>query len=463
MSKQLDLFKFWPKQKEATRLADRHKFFLYGGTRGPGKSYWMRWWLLRFLLLCQGHGLRGVMVGLFCEDYPTLRDRQISKIEIEFPRSIGVLKESKAYGLGFHLHNNGGVLALRNLDDPGKYVGGEFAAMGIDQIERNAIDLENDSNMFDTLRGSLRWPGIANTRFVATANPGGPGHLAVKRLWIDRDIPERLSKYRDEFVFLKALPSDNPALADSYWEMLDTLPDDLRRAWREGDWDVFSGQAFKVWRRDAHVVAPFELPATWPKWRAIDWGSSNPFCCVWLCQNPDSGRVYVYREAYERGLIDRAQARLVKSMTPATEKIDYTLADPSMWTKKSHEDSTFSTYDEYLAEGVYLQKADNERLTGKRKMSTMLEMGDDGAGSSPRPMLQVFETCVNLIRTLPALPYDKVNVEDVDSSAEDHAYDALRYGLSRVNPRPVRKPVDERSKQVDRIEKLVRRSANRDM
>lgn len=58
------------------------------------------------------------------------------------------------------------------------------------------------------------------------------------------------------------------------------------------------------------------------------------------------------------------------------------------------------------------------------------------------PGLVVFETCANLIRTLPALPYDAVRVEDVDTHAEDHAYDALRYALSyrvrgpRRAPRP---------------------------
>lgn len=450
MAAGLDLFHWTAKQAAATATADVTKYTLFGGFRGPGKSYWLRWYLLRFLLLCQAHGLKGVKVGLFCEDYPVLKDRQISKIRAEFPRALGAVKDTKTDGLGFYLNDGGGVLALRNLDDPSKYMGAEFAAIGVDQLEKNKLDT------FNQLRGSLRWPGIKNTRFVATANPGGIGHLWVKQFWLDGIFPEEMQRIKDQFAFVRAAPDDNPHLDASYWEMLETLPTTLARAWRWGEWDVFAGQVFTTWRHESHTCDPFEIPATWPRWLGIDWGRSNPWCCLWLTQNPETGRVYVYREAYERDLTDRAQARKIKTLS-GNDKIEYRLADPSMWTKKSHEDSTFSTYDEYLAEGVYLQKADNDRMTGKRKVDSLLEAGDDG------PQLVVFRTCTNLIRTLPALPYDPVAVEDVDTKGEDHAYDALKYGLSRVNPRPVRKPVDERSKQVDRIEKLVRRSANRDM
>jgi nitrate reductase beta subunit len=123
-----------------------------------------------------------------------------------------------------------------------------------------------------------------------------------------------------------------------------------------------------------------------------------------------------------------------------------------MWTKKNFEDKTFSTFDEYAAEGVPLTKADNDRMTGKRKVSTLLEDLDDG-----RPGLIVFSNCVNLIRTLPALPYDKTRVEDVDTAAEDHAYDGLRYGLTQIVPRPRKpKPKAETTAQ-GRIEKIIQR------
>jgi hypothetical protein len=98
-----------------------------------------------------------------------------------------------------------------------------------------------------------------------------------------------------------------------------------------------------------------------------------------------------------------------------------------MWAKKSAGDRVYSTADEYRDNGVVLTKANNDRLIGKRKVDSLLSDLPDG-----KPGLVIFTTCENLVRTLPALPYDKVKVEDVDTDAEDHGYDALKYGLTRV-------------------------------
>jgi hypothetical protein len=94
-----------------------------------------------------------------------------------------------------------------------------------------------------------------------------------------------------------------------------------------------------------------------------------------------------------------------------------------MWTKKSWEGRVFSTADEYRKAGVVLIKADNNRKIGKRRVDNLLANIADG-----KPGLQIFETCPNLIRTLPALPVSAGDPEDVDTDAEDHAFDALRYG-----------------------------------
>lgn len=425
-----ELCGFSDKQWLATETADAHRFTLFGGSRGPGKSYWLRWYGLRLLLeLAFGHGVYNARVGLFAEDYPTLADRQISKIRIEFPLWLGELKSTQTDGLGFYLRPEygGGILLLRNLDDPAKYAGAEFAALLIDELTRAVMDT------FDTLRGSLRWPGVRAPKFCAAAMPGGVGHAWVKALWLDRQFPERLQRLAGEFAFVRALPDDNPHLPVEYWQDLETLPEDLARAWRWGDWDVFAGQAFGKFLRERHVRPPRRIPAHWPKWRAVDWGFRKPWCCLWGALDPDTGRMVVYREAYEAELTDRAQARKIKALTPAEERIRYTLADPSMWTKKNREDTTFSTADEYAAEGVRLLEADNDRLIGKRKIDTLLEDLEDG-----QPGLEISEACPNLARTLPALVYDKVHPEDVDSAGEDHAYDTLKYLLSRVNPRPRR-------------------------
>lgn len=420
---------FTPKQWEAYQATFLYRYILYGGARGGGKSRFVRWWLADYLVMqFKKHGIRNCRVGLFCETYPDLRDRQISKIKEEFPLWLGEIKDTQADGLGFFMREEfgSGVMALRNLDDPSKYQSAEFAAIAVDELTKVT------KQTFDILRGSLRWPGINHTVLFGATNPGGIGHLWVKQLWIDKQFPPEMQNIKDQFVFIRSLPSDNPMLSQSYWDELNSLPDDLRRAWVDGDWNVFSGQAFASWRSDRHVVEPFTIPDWWLHWRAVDWGYSNPFCCLWLAKDPDTGRIYVYRELYKTDLTDHQQARAIRDLTLPGEQIALTYADPSMWARKTTGEVATSTADEYASEGVPIVRADNDRLSGKRKVDRLLSPLPDG-----QPGLLVFRTCANLVRTLPALPYDATNVEDIDTKSEDHAYDALRYGLTNAQIKAV--------------------------
>ncbi len=221
---------FTDKQWEATDAADAHKYTLFGGARGPGKSYWLRWYPVRQLIEWAGQGHRNVNVMLGCEDYPSLKDRQIVKIAEEFPDWLGTLQATKEKGLGFHLHPcyGGGSILLRNLDDPSKYQSAEFALIGIDELTKNS------ERTFHILRGSLRWPGINDgVRFVAASNPD-PNW--VRDYWIESRFPAEMTPEADKFVFVPGLADDNPHLDESYWSMLETLPGALGQAWRWGDW-----------------------------------------------------------------------------------------------------------------------------------------------------------------------------------------------------------------------------------
>jgi hypothetical protein len=122
------------------------------------------------------------------------------------------------------------------------------------------------------------------------------------------------------------------------------------------------------------------------------------------------------------------QARLILENTPAGENVRAAYADPSMWARKNMDDQVSTTADEYRKEKVILTRADNDRISGKRKIDRLLGDMMDG-----KPGLQIVSTCRNLIRTLPSLPLDENRVEDVDTDAEDHAYDALKYGLTKTD------------------------------
>ena len=225
-----DLCKFFPKQQEALEASKRFKFVLFGGSVGSGKSYWIRWsviwWLMEYFAK---YNIKGVRAGVFCEDYPSLNDRHLSKVKFEFPSWLGKFNEAK-HEFTLAPEYGSGIIAFRNLDDPAKYLSVEFAVIAIDEINRNP------KTTFDMLRSRHRWPGIKDVRFIAGCNP--LGEAWVKNMWVKRLFsPDEKEQY--EFVFVPALPTDNPHLPIEYYKSLESLPENQRRAYLEGNWDAF--------------------------------------------------------------------------------------------------------------------------------------------------------------------------------------------------------------------------------
>lgn len=225
-----ELCKFFPKQMEALNASKRFKFVLFGGSVGSGKSYWIRWsavyWLMKYYAK---YGLKGVRAGVFCEDYPSLNDRHLSKVKFEFPDWLGKFNEAK-HEFTLAPEYGSGIIAFRNLDDPSKYLSVEFALIAIDEINRNP------KTTFDMLRSRHRWPGIKDTKFIAGCNP--LGEAWVKNMWVKRMFPPD-EKEQYEFVYVPALPTDNPHLPTEYYKSLESLPENQRRAYLEGNWDAF--------------------------------------------------------------------------------------------------------------------------------------------------------------------------------------------------------------------------------
>ncbi len=426
MASELDGFRIsWqPKQRAAREAADTHRFTLFGGSRGPGKSWWIRWWLLEKLLQCRQIGIKNVTAGLFCEDYVSLTDRQISKIQAEFPASMGSIKKSTTMGLGFCFHDGNGFLALRNLDDPSRYQSAEFAFIGVDELTKNPL------STFNILRGSLRWPGISATRFVATSNPGGIGHAWVKSLWIDRQFPPELQPIADQFAFVPALPADNPSLDASYWEMLNTLPEPLRLAWVEGRWDVFTEQAFNF-QVSTHVIKPLPVPENAPLMMTFDWGFGKPYSVGWWWMDADR-RLYRFTELYgampgasDTGLRQTdeeiAERIIEHERKNGIEGQITRLCDPTCFNKKADYRGGGqgpSTAEVFARMGLSLSPGDPARKLKIRQFNQRLRVVP-----GEMPMLVVYPCCTEFIRTIQLLQIDPHDPEDIDTRMEDHIYD----------------------------------------
>lgn len=226
-----ELSNFFPKQMMALERSEVFDFLLYGGTLGAGKSRWIRWmaiyWLLKWY---EEFNIPGIRAGVFCEDYPSLNDRHITYIKEEFPSWLGKFNEQR-HEFKLAPEYGGGVVAFRNLDDPEKYLSVEFGFAGIDEINRNPFET------FNKIRRRMRWPGIDRPKFVAGCNP--IGEPWVRDIWIDQVFPEELLPLKDQFHFLEAKPTDNPYLAQKYYDDLKTQDKTFVDAALGGNWHAY--------------------------------------------------------------------------------------------------------------------------------------------------------------------------------------------------------------------------------
>lgn len=449
----VDVAHFTERQLEACYAIDsgKYKYILYGGALGGGKSYFLRWFAVR-LLVCWAteKGLRNVVVMLACEDYPTLKDRQLSKIGVEFPPWLGKsYTDHKEYGRCFILDESygSGVICFRNLDDSSKYQSSEWGAILVDELTKN------DYDTFTELRKRLRWPGLTDMEclFIGGTNPGGIGHSYCKSFWMDGVFPDEFKKptdYSKTFAYIPSKAEDNPHLDAGYYQMLNTLPEHQRAAFRDGSWDMFAGQEFQEWRRDYHVIDPLPVPEGRPVFMTFDWGFGAPFSIGWWWVD-DDGRLYRFAEWYgwngtpnkgvrlvdkeiAAGIIKREQAMGYNKIgvslgRPIVNPQILRICDPTCFNKKPDYRGGGqgpSTAEEFMYEGLVLVPGDPNRSLKLRQFhNRLLIPKDEAAMINGIPMVQIYSNCRHFIRTIPDLTTDPNNFEDILSDSEDHVYD----------------------------------------
>ena len=227
------------------------------------------------------------------------------------------------------------------------------------------------------------------------------------------------------------------------------MPELERKRQLLGIWDAFEGQIFTELSQSVHGYEDFPIPPEWERYCVFDWGFAKPFSVGWYAVDYD-GIIFRYREwygskhaedssGYNQGL--RMQAwevarGILEREREAGEKIKHRVADPSIWGKRPEfrkkEARGPTINDDFIQEGVYLTKGDNDRVPGKQQVHKRLKPEieidpETGEVISQRAMLMVANSCEHFWRTMPLLHEDKKNPDDVDSSQEDHIYDEVRY------------------------------------
>lgn len=249
--------------------------------------------------------------------------------------------------------------------------------------------------------------------------------------------PDNHSKFPGHFVvkrrFIPAKLYDNPYLSEdgAYEANLLSLPEFQRKQLLEGSWDIVDGAAFAEFNRHLHVIEPFEIPNNWPRFRGADYGYSDASCVLWFAVSP-SEQLIVYREFYQRGVLaEDLGYKIVEAEEEDRTRIKYGVLDSSTWANRGDRGPSIAEQiNGILRDNNHKvfrpsDRSKGSRVAGKNEIHRRLKVNQ----FTEEPGLVIFNTCRELITQLPAIPLDRNNPEDVDTHSEDHAYDALRYGV----------------------------------
>ena len=407
-----------PKQEQFLRSLRRR--VCYGGARGGGKS-----WVVRAKATLLALNYPGIKIIILRRTYADLWQNHVLELRKLLEPDIATYRDSeKAMVFPNGSRIRFGYCAAEA--DVLQYQGQEYDIMFLDEATQFT------EYMYNCLVASNRGANEFPHRMYLTCNPGGVGHAWVKRLFIDKDYTE--AENPDDYEFIPAKVYDNKVLVDKdpeYVRMLETLPEDMRRAWLDGDWNVFAGQYFAEWRDDIHVIDPIEIPGWWRRYFAMDYGL-DMLAGYWIAIDGE-GNGYVYREIYESGLIASDAAMRIKEAN-GDDKIEQWLAPPDLWNRRN--DTGRSVADIFMEQGIPLVKVDNDRINGWQDVHEWLKPRDSRdiiTGDKTRIAgLRFFRNCKQVIRCLPMVQYDAHKPNDVATEPHEltHAPDAIRYFCS---------------------------------
>lgn len=422
--------KLQEKQKEAFFKGLNTPVLFYGGAKGGGKSYLVR--AREIALRLKYPNTKGLIVR---RTYPELLSNHIRKFWEEYPITKSWYTKSEKT---IH-YPNGSITEfsyLQNPDDVYTYQGREYDNISVDEIT------QHEEIVFKTLRTSLRTSNIEAVKagfkptMLLTGNPGGIGHQWVKRIFVDKEYkPE---EHSSDFHFIQAFVQDNRALLNAdpeYIKRLEDLPDSLRKAYLEGDWNIHAGQAFSELSVHKHVVKPFELPLQTRYFAGYDHGFNHPFAFVLFAVVPD-GTVYVVKSV--TGRLKRVDEiyDLILLATKNISKLEI-YGGLDLWSKQR--DGSPSTFENFFsvgmkpANGYILTRAKVDRVQGVNEIRKWIAWKNT---PTETPKLFFFENCMDVFNTVASMQFDASKPEDVlkvdadqDGFGGDDFYDAFRYGV----------------------------------
>lgn len=423
-----------------------------------------------------GQGMRGIF---FRRTYKQLEEVIIRAKELYSLHGAAWKESSMTFTFP-----NAATIKMRYLDrdaDADNYQGHQYTDLVIEEAGSFP-----DPAPIMKLKATLRSAKGVPCQMLLTGNPGGVGSHWIRARYIDpcptgwmpiREVEERkmpdgqVLKTERTRIYIPSRVTDNKVLLEKdpnyIARLMESGSEQLVRAWLDGDFYAIDGAFFDCWDQRRHVLPYTDLPPWWLRFRAMDWGSAKPFSVHWIAMASEDwthpvsgtlipkGALIVYREWYGvkmrrdgtiqanvgLKLVAEQVADGILAREPRGERIDYGVLDPSAFAVDGGI-SIAERMARHTAGKLMFRRADNRRsgsygsLSGWDQVRSRL-IGEENERGERVPMLYVFATCNHLIRTLPMMQHDPDKPEDLQSDSEDHACDALRYGLmSRPYTRP---------------------------
>jgi phage terminase large subunit len=456
--KELKLRNFYePFSRQSEFHNSNAKYRLFGGAAGPGKTKALLWEAIYQALRTPGSDTL-----LLRRTYPELESSLLAYFRRDVPRRLYT-----SYNEAKHVVTwlNGSTTRFgycRTENDVYQYQGAEFLFIGLDELTHFTLK----QWQFLTSRNRCSVAG-SFACMAGASNPGNIGHAWVKALWVDQVPPagfERPENYDpSDYEFIRARLDDNPIYSNDleYRRTLKALPERLRRAFLDGDWNVFAGQYFDVFETGRHTARPEDLRLEpWlSRWISIDWGFQHPSAVYWHCVLPPavsslghaercegsqpgntlrsfgpattsgpqddnataaSTHIVTYREFVQNGLSPRMLAQAIVERC-GREAIREVFLSPDAFAHRTSEASIAEQLgDVLLANGLPRPTpADDDRVGGWQWMYQLLE----------NDSWVITDNCAKLIECLPQLVRDDRRIEDIRKIDGDDPADAARYGL----------------------------------
>jgi phage terminase large subunit len=175
------------------------------------------------------------------------------------------------------------------------------------------------------------------------------------------------------------------------------------------------GLVYSEFKRDIHIIKPKPIPAHWPIYRGIDFGTRNPFACVWVAHDEDNNVLHVFREYVVTEKTTMENGQMVYALSKNDRPVDWTSADPESRDGRL----TLARFCNVPTKPAPKHLGVVEGIQYVKRWLMVNDAGYSG--------MYIHSNCKNLLKEFRTYRWKADQKKDAVVKQNDHCLDALRY------------------------------------